>query len=150
MYSFIFYRIPDEVTSIGNYAFGWCINIAAITIGESVALIGEGTFEECRNVTSLFCKAKNPPLVYESTFPNWFRWISLYVPETAIGAYETARIWKDFSYVMSIEGSGIDALGCEKLEEAIIYDLQGRRITDALILKKGIYIINGLKVVINN
>lgn len=42
--------IPDEVTSIGSYAFIECESISELTIPDSVTEIGYGAFEECKNL----------------------------------------------------------------------------------------------------
>ena len=48
--------IPDSVTSIGKQAFGYCSNLATVTISENSQLIsiGEYAFYECSSLTSIF------------------------------------------------------------------------------------------------
>jgi BspA type Leucine rich repeat region (6 copies) len=41
------YTIPNGVTNIGNYAFGYCYFLANVTIPNSVTSIGSGAFYEC-------------------------------------------------------------------------------------------------------
>ena len=45
--------INDNVTSIGNYAFAGCINLVSATIGNSVTEIGGYAFYDCRNLASI-------------------------------------------------------------------------------------------------
>ena len=45
--------INDNVTSIGNYAFARCINLVSATIGNSVTEIGGYAFYDCRNLASI-------------------------------------------------------------------------------------------------
>ena len=45
--------IPNSVTSIGKYAFGYCRDITSVTIPQSVTSIGESAFTTCRELTSL-------------------------------------------------------------------------------------------------
>ncbi|MBQ9530599.1 MAG: leucine-rich repeat domain-containing protein [Eubacterium sp.] len=45
--------INSGVTSIGNYAFGYCLALTSITIPDSVTSIGEYAFEYCRCLTSV-------------------------------------------------------------------------------------------------
>ena len=47
------YAIPDNVTSIGNDAFGGCDNLTAVTIPEGVTSIGNYAFEGCDNLTTV-------------------------------------------------------------------------------------------------
>ena len=45
--------IPDSVTSIGDYAFGYCNNLTSITIPNSVTSIGRRAFFDCSGLTSV-------------------------------------------------------------------------------------------------
>ena len=45
--------IPDNVTSIGSYAFEGCIGLTSITIPNSVASIGASAFRGCSGLTSV-------------------------------------------------------------------------------------------------
>lgn len=47
------YDIPDGVTSVGSFAFGYCDDLTSITIPGSVISIGEYAFESCSNLTSI-------------------------------------------------------------------------------------------------
>ena len=46
------YSIPNSVTSIGNYAFGYCSKLTSITIPNSVTSIGDMAFRFCTELTS--------------------------------------------------------------------------------------------------
>ncbi len=45
--------IPDEVTSIGDFAFYHCTNLTSITIPDSVTSIGRSAFYECTSLESV-------------------------------------------------------------------------------------------------
>ena len=45
--------IPNSVTSIGDYAFGWCDSLTSITIPNSVTSIGSAAFYSCDGLTSI-------------------------------------------------------------------------------------------------
>ncbi|MBR6027505.1 MAG: leucine-rich repeat domain-containing protein [Clostridia bacterium] len=45
--------INDGVTSIGDFAFGWCTDLTTVTIPDSVTSIGRSAFYECTSLTSL-------------------------------------------------------------------------------------------------
>nr|WP_207730658.1 leucine-rich repeat protein [Clostridium sp. J1101437_171009_A5] len=46
--------IPQSVTSIGNCAFEFCINLPHIVIPESIVSIGDSTFYCCKRLSSMF------------------------------------------------------------------------------------------------
>ncbi len=46
-------RIPDGVTSIGDYAFCECTGLISVTIPDSVTCIGDHAFSRCSNLTSI-------------------------------------------------------------------------------------------------
>ena len=45
--------IPNSVTSIGTYAFGYCSGLTSVTIGNSVTSIGDSAFSGCSGLTSV-------------------------------------------------------------------------------------------------
>ena len=45
--------IPNSVTSIGNYAFDYCIGLTSVTIPNSVTSIGGSAFSSCSRLTSV-------------------------------------------------------------------------------------------------
>ena len=47
------FKIPDSVTSIGDYAFSRCSSLTSIEIPDSVTSIGEGAFNKCRSLASV-------------------------------------------------------------------------------------------------
>ena len=47
------FAIPNDVTSIGGYAFYGCSNLTSITIPDSVTSIGGYAFYDCRRLTSI-------------------------------------------------------------------------------------------------
>ena len=56
--------IPDGVTSIGMYAFGYCDSLTSVTIGNGVTSIGELAFGYCTSLERLTVAPGNP--VYRS------------------------------------------------------------------------------------
>lgn len=75
------------------------------------------------------------------------RSIPVRVPEASIADYQAAEHWNRFANFQPMTEEDIAAwIGNVNKEpqEAIVYDLQGRRMTDAGNLK-GFYIVNGKK-----
>ena len=46
--------IPDSATSIGSYAFSYCDSLTSVTIGNSVTSIGNYAFYDCENLTDVY------------------------------------------------------------------------------------------------
>ena len=76
--------IPNSVTSIGNYAFYGCTGLTTIT-----------------------CKAVNPPALGDDVFYNVNTTIPLYVPDQSVSSYLAAEQWKKFDVkaAQGIEGA---------------------------------------------
>ena len=49
--------IPDDVTSIGMYAFYGYLRLSKLTLGAGLSIIGEKAFYNCRKITEIFNKS---------------------------------------------------------------------------------------------
>ena len=140
----------SQLTSIGYAAFESCSNLTDITIPCGVTSIGEYAFFSCRKLTSITCYAATPPTIGGvSTFYSVDKTIPVYVLDYTIAAYQSAKHWSEFTWFIGMETSITHSTLNSQTEFAgqSIYDLHGRRITDTEGLK-GIYIVDGRKVVI--
>ncbi len=54
--------IPDNITSIGSYAFDGCSKLSSITIGNSVTSIGSAAFLHCNKLKDIY---------YEGSEEDW-------------------------------------------------------------------------------
>ena len=61
--------IPDSVTSIGDGAFGYCASLTSIVIPDSVTIIGISVFSDCAGLT-IYCEATSKPSGWHSDW-NW-------------------------------------------------------------------------------
>ena len=137
----------SQLTSIGYAAFESCSKLTDITIPCGVTSIGEYAFFSCRNLTSITCYATTPPTIDGiSTFYSVDKTIPVYVLDYTIAAYQSAKHWSEFTWFIGME-TGINNSEIKNQKSDIIYDFHGRRITDTEGLK-GIYIVDGRKVVI--
>ena len=129
--------IPNSVTSIGEYAFATCSGLTSVTSANpdpSKITLGSSVFY---NFPTSSC--------------------SLYVPIGSKSAYAAADQWKDFGNIEEKDLSGIEDVVADKDFDGTytVYGLNGAlklTTTDAAeisnSLGKGIYIINGKKVLI--
>ena len=146
--------IGNGVTTIGSSAFSDCDSLTSVTIPNSVTTIGSGAFEFCKNVKQITSEAVTPPICSAGSFERVNRnECKLLVPKNSVDAYKKTDEWKDF---FLIEGTttGIINNIYNKTENADVYTIDGiKRLSKASVseinaLPKGIYIINGKKIII--
>ena len=147
--------IPNSVTEIGRGVFTYCSALTSVTIPNSVTTIGTSAFEHCTSITQISSEAVVPPTcgLYAFSLINKSK-CKLIVPKNSLNAYKQADQWKDF---LLIEGSttlGITNTVYNKAELADVYTIDGtKRLSKASTdeinaLPKGVYIVNGKKIII--
>ena len=62
--------IPNSVTSIGESAFSFCSSLTSVTIGNSVKSIGAWAFYDCLELKDIYCYADNVPAAYSYPYSN--------------------------------------------------------------------------------
>ena len=95
------YTIPDNVTSIGDWAFSYCESLESVTIPKNVASIGNGAFAYGARGKVLYCKPITPP-EFSSAYHSSTYIAKIYVPHSAVDAYKNAYGWNE--YADKIEG----------------------------------------------
>ena len=146
--------IPNSVTEIEEETFKNCYNLQKVNIGNSVKTIGEFAFNKCTNITQISSEAVVPPTCESGVFfyVNTSK-CKLIVPKNSLDAYKQAYQWEDFSL---IEGSttGITNTVNNKAGLVDVYTIDGaKRLSKASTdeinaLPKGVYIVNGKKIII--
>ena len=118
--------IPDSVTSIGDSAFFGCSGLTSITIPDGVTSIGESAFYDCSNLTSVTIPA-GVTNIGEWAFTNCSKLTSLTIPGSVkrIGNYA----FSDCSELTTlIIEDGVESIGdsivygCKKLKSIAIPD----------------------------
>ena len=146
--------IPNSVTTIGSNAFSSCHALTSVTIPNSVTTIGSNAFSVCKNVKQITSEAAMPPRCFGNVFEEInTKECKLIVPKNSVDAYKKADGWKEF---FLIEGTttGIINNIYNKIDNVDVYTIDGVKClskasaNEINALPKGIYIINGKKIII--
>ena len=145
--------IGDNVKSIGKWAFSGCSSLKNFTFGSGLQSIGKEAFSDCINITQISSEAVVPPTCDINALDDINKWnCKLFVPKANINAYKQAPQWKEFFF---IEGTtGITNTVYNKAGLADVYTIDGtKRLSKASsdeinALPKGVYIVNGKKIII--
>ena len=88
---------PESLVSIGEGAFENCRNLPAVHCKSKLSVIGPRAFENCYNLSAITCDAKMPPVVGTRAFNGVAKDnFTLEVPEQSVVKYQTATGWSDF------------------------------------------------------
>ena len=95
--------IPNSVTNIERYAFAYCSGVTSITIGSKVESIGSYAFNECQMLSNLYCYAENVPKTQSYAFRNInIGDVTLHVPAASLSKYQAAEPWKNFKEIVAL------------------------------------------------
>ncbi len=87
--------IPEDVTSIGNFAF--CDGPTTITVPKGVSYIGPNAFLRCFDLNSVKVLAPTPPVITGDSGLSFISTPDIYVPSASIEAYKAAPGWSYYS-----------------------------------------------------
>lgn len=146
------FKMPAGVKKLGFNAFRATM-LKEIDLPETIEEFGLNTFNYCFNLTDVYMRHKEAPYwiswcVFASKF-DVYRTLHLYPGSKA--KYEAHPFTKNWivyfdNVVEDLEPTGIHSVTLDKeTGNKAIYDLNGRRITEAM--KKGVYIKNGKKII---
>ena len=146
------FKMPACVKELGFNAFRATM-LKEIDLPETIEEFGLNTFNACFYLTDVYMRHKEAPYwiswcVFASKFDDLYRTLHLYPGSKA--KYEAHPFTKNWivyfdNVVEDLEPTGIHSVTLDKKPgNAAIYDLNGRRITEAM--KKGVYIKNGKKI----
>lgn len=146
------FKMPAGVKELGYNAF-IRTKLKEIDLPETIREFGRNTFHSCYYLTDVYMRHKE--------VPNWISWCVFYNKSDQLTrtlhlyqgckekyeAYPYTQNWiVNFDNVVEdLEPTGIHSVTLDKeTGNKAIYDLNGRRITEAM--KKGVYIKNGKKI----
>lgn len=146
------FKMPACVKELGFNAFRATM-LKEIDLPETIEEFGRNTFNACFYLTDVYMRHKEPPYwiswcVFASKFDDLYRTLHLYPGSKAkYNAHRYTKNWIKYfdNVVEDLEPTGIHSVTLDKnTAPKAIYDLNGRRITEAM--KKGVYIKNGKKI----
>ena len=137
--------LPGNLSELPAYCFSGCSALRSISLPNSIEIIRSAAFRDCLVLERVNCFAEVPPTVYDSPFAST---VLLMVPYGCVDAYRSVYLWSEIENILEME-QGADVsqiLNDERNEDLYIYDISGRRVKD--MSRRGIYIVNGKKVMI--
>lgn len=146
------FKMPAGVRELGFNAF-MSTNLKEIDLPETIEEFGRNTFNSCFELKDVYMRHKEAPYwiswcVFASKSSQLYRTLHLYPGSKAkYDAHPYTQYWIKYfdNVVEDLEPTGIHSVTLDKnTAPKAIYDLNGRRITEAM--KKGIYIQNGKKI----
>ena len=135
--------IPSSITGIGDKAFKGCVNLRAITVYNPTPI----------NLSVAGARGAGTRSGGSSVFEGVDKFLCiLYVPDGSVDLYKAASVWSEFRHIIPISTTGISGVTISEDEVFDVYDLRGRKVksktTNLDGLTRGIYIVNGKKVVV--
>lgn len=146
------FKMPAGVRELGFNAFR-ATNLKEIDLPETIEEFGRNTFFACFELKDVYMRHKEAPYwiswcVFASKSSQLYRTLHLYPGSKAkYEAHSYTKNWIKYfdNVVEDLEPTGIHSVTLDKeTGNKAIYDLNGRRITEAM--KKGIYIQKGKKI----
>lgn len=146
------FKMPAGVRELGFNAFK-STKLKEIDLPETIEEFGLNTFNACFYLTDVYMRHKEAPYwiswcVFASKSSQLYRTLHLYPGSKAkYEAHSYTKNWIKYfdNVVEDLEPTGIHSVTLDKeTGNKAIYDLNGRRITEAM--KKGVYIKNGKKI----
>lgn len=146
------FKMPAGVKELGFNAFRATM-LKEIDLPETIEEFGRNTFNACFELKDVYMRHKEAPYwiswcVFASKSSKLYRTLHLYPGSKAkYEAHQYTQNWIVYfdNVVEDLEPTGIHSVTLDKKSgNAAIYDLNGRRITEAM--KKGVYIKNGKKI----
>ncbi|MDR1197630.1 MAG: leucine-rich repeat domain-containing protein [Prevotellaceae bacterium] len=93
----------NSVATIGGAAFRYCDDLTTFTIGNSVTTIGNYAFSDCSSLTNITNLKPAPQNINSNVFSRInLSGIALNVPASAVTAYKSANVWKEFGSIQAI------------------------------------------------
>ena len=137
-------HIPESVTAVMTEAFKNCTALRTIDLPESVTRLGGYIFSGCKLDSLIIRGIIDSRWIDEWLFNGMGTQTKVYVQTSEVEKYK--KVYKGPVYPLSDEMNGISDYTLPEDNSSALFDLQGRRIFGEPY--RGIYIVNGKKIVI--
>ena len=120
--------IPSSVNSIGAYAFSACTSLTSITLPSSVTSIEKEAFSDCAKLTTVTMERSTPPTLGDNIFESCEELNTIFVPTTALSAYQhsdSSKGWDNYKSKLAIGGD----CGADGHESDVTWKLQNGTLT---------------------
>ena len=153
--------VECTVTVIGEFAFKDNSGLTQVTIPSTIEFIARGAFAGCINLAMIYVYAIDPITIEgvgartRSSDDNVFTGVNLetcilYVPKGCVEKYRVDKGWSIFKNILEIGGTGVNSVS-EEDKSFDVFNIRGEKVRHAATslegLPKGIYIVNGKKIV---
>ena len=81
---------------VPTYAFAYCFALESISL-PAVTSIGSGAFMSCSLLQAVYLSGSSVVTGKPSMFVNTHSYLSIYVPNSLVTAYQTASFWSEYS-----------------------------------------------------
>lgn len=145
------YEVPDDLYVIESFACCWT-DLQEVILPRFVYM-GNYSFAYCHDLVSVTALQKNPFEIPDNCFSEeTYEKTTLFVPEGSVEKYRATEGWKNFVHIVERGDTGISNLTTDS-KPFDIYDVNGHKVRTAATsldgLPKGLYIVNGKKVINN-
>lgn len=121
--------VPDNVQTIGEYAFLNLTHLSSITLGSSIKEIEQCAFWGCYNITSFVLRATTPPATSNVKFSTEQLEATLVVPKGCLNVYKNSTYeWSKFANIVEGDVTGIgNVINSSDNAPTAIYDANGMK-----------------------
>ncbi|MBR1498789.1 MAG: leucine-rich repeat protein [Bacteroidaceae bacterium] len=97
------YEIPAGIRMSAAGSFRQS-RLSSVTLPASLTVLGDDTFQDCSNLTDIYCYATVPPTCVSGVWEYGFDRgaCTVYVPASAIEDYQNADEWRDMGRIVGI------------------------------------------------
>jgi hypothetical protein len=89
--------LPEGLTSIRSLAFFECTNLAQIELPAGITSIDPAAFNGCSNLALVTCLATTPPTLGRGVFGYTHSTLRIEVPAGSVDAYKAAENWSAYA-----------------------------------------------------